>query len=77
MGKLELKIEKKNPKKCSYGGAPQVQKLNYDHDSCVRLNLNSLRISRVLHNFYRREEVETVKKMAESKTFLKFTQKGS
>ena len=55
---------------------PQVQKLNYDHDSCVRLNPNSLRISRVSHNFYRKKEVETVKKMAKSKTFLRFTQKA-
>ena len=38
VGKLELKIEENFKKKYFFGGAPQVQKLNHDHDSCVRPN---------------------------------------
>ena len=70
VNKLELKIEKNFKKKYFFGGAPQVQKLNYDHDSCVRPNktqiLSEFRVFRTIFT----ESTNCPKKWPKARLFL-------
>ena len=69
-GKLELKIEKNFKKKCFFGGVPQVQTLNYGHDSCVRLNKTQILSEfRVLREFLQKVGGRNCQKIGQKQDF--------